>query len=117
MGSFGLLRAQAVKVHLVGSVLTVIKRFHYTRVETQVENNVLLAATLSMWKQSAYLFIREKIYLETFKARGDVLYHIHIQIIKEIAQCGSSRCCAFQLTEMYAQLKYTCTVYKKMCLH
>lgn len=79
MGSFGLLRAEAVKVHLVGSVLTVIKRFHYTRVENQVENNVLPAATLSMRKQSAYLFIRENIHLETLKARGDVLYHIHIK--------------------------------------
>lgn len=70
----------------------------------QVENNVLPAATLSMRKQSAYLFIRENIHL-TLKARGDVLYHIHIKIIKEIAQYGSSRNrgCAFQLTEMYAQ--------------
>lgn len=66
-----------MRVHLVGSVLTVIKGFHYTRVENQVENNVLPAATLSMRKQPAYLFKRENIHLETLKARENVLYHIN----------------------------------------
>lgn len=54
-----------------------------------MENNVLPAATLSMRKQSAYLFIRENIHLETLKARGDVLYHIHKEKIKKLLSMAS----------------------------